>query len=168
VRAGFGARWRRLSLFAARIFAMSRRRSHPAGKPPSQRQLRVGEMLRHALAEILQRGDIADPVLETAVVTVPEVRTTPDLRHATVFVMPLGGQHVAEVIDALNRNRKFLRGELAHRVTLKYMPDLTFEIDRSFEEGDRIDQLLRSPEVARDLDPDHGPDQGGDDEEGRG
>ncbi|MEJ8572736.1 30S ribosome-binding factor RbfA [Microbaculum marinum] len=137
---------------------MTRRGSNVAGKPPSQRQLRVGEMLRHALAEILQRGDIADPVLEVAVVTVPEVRATPDLRHATAFVMPLGGQHVDEVIAALNRNRKFIRGELAHKVTLKYMPDLTFEIDRSFDEGDRIDQLLRSPEVARDL----GPEDGGD------
>ncbi len=126
------------------------------GHGPSQRQLRVGEMLRHAIAEILQRGDIADPVLETTVVTVPEVRTTPDLRHAVVFVMPLGGQHAAEVVKALDRNKKFLRGELAHKVTLKYMPDLKFEIDRSFEEGDRIDQLLRSPEVARDLGPDGG------------
>lgn len=121
------------------------------GHGPSQRQLRVGEMLRHALAEILQRGDIADPLLETAVVTVPEVRVSPDLRHATVYVMPLGGEHVGEVVAALERNRRYLRGELAHKVTLKFMPDLKFEIDRSFEAGDRIDALLRSPEVARDL-----------------
>jgi ribosome-binding factor A len=118
---------------------------------PSQRQLRVGEMLRHALSEVLQRGDVSDPVLDTAVVTVPEVRMTPDLRHAICYVMPLGGQHIDEIITALERNRKFLRGELAHKVTLKYMPDLRFEIDRSFEEGDRIDRLLKSPEVARDL-----------------
>ena len=131
---------------------MSRRQSHAAGHGPSQRQLRVGEMLRHALAQVLQRGDISDPVLETVVVTVPEVRVTPDLRHAICYVMPLGGQHVDEVVKALERNKKFLRGELARKVTLKYMPDLRFEIDRSFEEGDRIDQLLRSPEVARDLD----------------
>jgi ribosome-binding factor A len=84
-------------------------------------------------------------------VTVPEVRMTPDLRHAICYVMPLGGQHIDEIITALERNRKFLRGELAHKVTLKYMPDLRFEIDRSFEEGDRIDRLLKSPEVARDL-----------------
>jgi len=138
------------------------RHGHASGKGPSQRQLRVGEMLRHALAEVLQRGDIADPVLETAVVTVPEVRTSPDLRHATVYVMPLGGQNADEVIAALNRNRKFLRGELAHRVTLKYMPDLKFEIDRSFDEGDRIDALLRSPEVARDLGDDDDEEQSGD------
>lgn len=132
---------------------MSRRapKHHSTGSGPSQRQLRVGEMLRHALAEILQRGDVSDPVLETTVVTVPEVRCSPDLRHATVYVMPLGGLKADEVIDALNRNRKFLRGELAHRVTLKYMPDLKFEIDRSFDTADRIDELLRRPEVARDL-----------------
>jgi len=127
------------------------RQSHSAGQGPSQRQLRVGEMLRHALAEVLQRGDISDPVLDTAIVTVPEVRMTPDLRHAICYVMPLGGQHIDEIIKALERNRKFLRGELAHKVTLKYMPDLKFEIDRSFEEGDRIDRLLKSPEVTRDL-----------------
>ena len=108
--------------------------------------------LRHALSEVLQRGDVSDPVLDTAVVTVPEVRMTPDLRHAICYVMPLGGQHIDEIITALERNKKFLRGELAHKVTLKYMPDLKFEIDRSFEEGDRIDRLLKSPEVARDLD----------------
>ncbi len=132
---------------------MSRRapKHHSSASGPSQRQLRVGEMLRHALAEILQRGDVSDPVLETTVVTVPEVRCSPDLRHATVYVMPLGGLKADEVIDALNRNRKFLRGELAHRVTLKYMPDLKFEIDRSFDTADRIDELLRRPEVARDL-----------------
>jgi ribosome-binding factor A len=127
------------------------RQSHSGGQGPSQRQLRVGEMLRHALSEVLQRGDVSDPVLDTAVVTVPEVRMTPDLRHAICYVMPLGGQHIDEIITALERNRKFLRGELAHKVTLKYMPDLRFEIDRSFEEGDRIDRLLKSPEVARDL-----------------
>ena len=127
------------------------RQPHSAGHGPSQRQLRVGEMLRHALAEVLQRGDISDPVLDTAIVTVPEVRMTPDLRHAICYVMPLGGQHIDEIIKALERNRKFLRGELAHKVTLKYMPDLKFEIDRSFEEGDRIDRLLKSPEVTRDL-----------------
>jgi len=133
---------------------MSRRASkhHSTASGPSQRQLRVGEMLRHALAEILQRGDVSDPVLETTVVTVPEVRCSPDLRHATVYVMPLGGLKADEVIEALNRNRKFLRGELAHRVTLKYMPDLKFEIDRSFDTADRIDELLRRPDVARDLD----------------
>ena len=128
------------------------RQSHSAGKGPSQRQLRVGEMLRHALAEVLQRGDVSDPVLDTAVVTVPEVRMTPDLRHAICYVMPLGGQNIDEILKALERNKKFLRGELAHKVTLKYMPDLKFEIDRSFETADPIERLLRTPEVARDLD----------------
>lgn len=129
---------------------MSRRpQSRPAG--PSQRQLRVGEMLRHALAEILQRGDISDPLLEASVVTVPEVRMTPDLRHAICYVMPLGGKDADGVAAALNAHARFLRGELGRRVTLKYVPDLKFEVDRSFEEGDRIDRLLRSPEVARDL-----------------
>lgn len=122
-----------------------------SAKGPSQRQLRVGETLRHALAEVLQRGDVNDPVLDKAIVTVPEVRTSPDLRHATVYVMPLGGLHVEEVIEALNRNRKFLRGEVGHRVTLKYMPDLKFEADRSFEAADVVEKLLRQPEVARDL-----------------
>jgi ribosome-binding factor A len=130
---------------------MSRRHQTHA-KGPSQRQLRVGEMLRHALAEILQRGDISDPLLEKAVVTVPEVRVTPDLRHAVAYVMPLGGKEAEGVVAALDKHRKFLRGELAHKVTLKYMPDLKFEVDRSFEAADHIERLLRTPEVARDLD----------------
>lgn len=132
-------------------------RGHPQksghGAGPSQRQLRVGEMLRHALAEILQRGDIADPVLETVVVTVPEVRVSPDLKHATVYVMPLGGLHAEEVIAALEHHARYLRGQLARKVTLKYMPDLRFEIDRTFDAADHVDRLLRTPEVARDLGP---------------
>lgn len=118
---------------------------------PSQRQLRAGEVIRHALAEILQRGEITDPVLDTHVVTIPEVRMSPDLKWATVFVMPLGGQDIDPVLEALRRNRKPLRGELARRVKLKFMPDLRFEPDRSFEEADRMNALLRSPAVARDL-----------------
>jgi len=124
------------------------------GGPPglSQRQLRVGELVRHALAEVLQRGEVHDPALEGMVVTVPEVRMSPDLRLATAYVMPLGGQGTDEAVAALDRNRKFLRGEVAHRVNLRYAPDLRFRLDTSFDEGERIDALLRSPEVQRDID----------------
>jgi ribosome-binding factor A len=121
-------------------------------KPPSQRQLRVGELVRHALAEILQRGEVHDPDLEATVVTVPEVRMSPDLRLATAYVMPLGGKGTAQVLAALDRNKKYLRGEVAHRVNLRYAPELRFRLDTSFEEGERVDALLRSPEVRKDLD----------------
>lgn len=120
-------------------------------KAPSQRQLRVGELVRHALAEILQRGEVHDPDLEATVVTVPEVRMSPDLRLATAYVMPLGGKGIDTVIAALDRNRKYLRGEVAHRVNLRYAPELRFRLDTSFEEGERVDALLRSPEVRRDV-----------------
>ncbi len=122
------------------------------GRAPSQRQLRVGELIRHALAEIIQRGDVHDPAFEGKVITVPEVRVSPDLKHATAFVMPLGGQGAPEVLEAFERNKKYLRGEVAHRINLRYAPELRFAIDTSFDEGDRIDALLRSPEVRRDLD----------------
>lgn len=122
------------------------------GRAPSQRQLRVGELIRHALAEIIQRGDVHDPAFEGKVITVPEVRVSPDLKHATAFVMPLGGQGAPEVLEAFERNKKYLRGEVAHRIHLRYAPELRFAIDTSFDEGDRIDALLRSPEVRRDLD----------------
>ncbi|MBY0363081.1 MAG: 30S ribosome-binding factor RbfA [Phreatobacter sp.] len=121
------------------------------GTGPSQRQLRVGELMRHALSEVLSRGEIHDPVLQTNVVTVPEVRMSPDLKIATCFVMPLGGKDQQEVIQALARNKRYLRGELAHRTNLKYAPDLRFRIDESFEEGSRIDRLLESDEVRRDV-----------------
>jgi ribosome-binding factor A len=120
-------------------------------KPPSQRQLRVGELVRHALAEILQRGEVHDPDLEATVVTVPEVRMSPDLRLATAYVMPLGGKGTGTVLAALDRNRKYLRGEVAHRVNLRYAPELRFRLDTSFEEGERVDALLRSPAVRKDL-----------------
>lgn len=123
-----------------------------AGSGPTQRQLRVGELMRHALAEVLQRGEVRDPVLETHVVTVPEVRMSADLKIATCFVMPLGGRDKEAVMDALARNRRFLRGELARRTNLKFAPDLRFRIDASFEEGSRIDRLLDSEAVRRDLD----------------
>lgn len=122
-------------------------------KGPSQRQLRVGEMVRHALAEILTRTDIADPELEGRYITVTEVKLSPDLRHATVYARPFGLEENGPVlIKALGRHARFLRGELSRRVDLKYMPDLTFRLDETFDEAERIDALLRSPKVSRDLD----------------
>ena len=126
------------------------------GSGPSQRQLRVGELMRHALAEVLARGEVHDPVLQMHVVTVPEVRMSPDLKIATCFVMPLGGKDQQEVIQALARNKRYLRGELAHRTNLKFAPDLRFRIDESFEEGSRIDRLLESDVVRRDVDKEDG------------
>jgi ribosome-binding factor A len=128
-----------------------RQASHSQGHVPSQRQLRVGELIRHAFADILQRGEVHDPELEGMVVTVPEVRVTPDLKLATVFLMPLGGKGADSVVGIFDRNKRFLRGEIAHRINLRYAPDLRFQLDTSFAEGDRIDALLRRPEVKRDL-----------------
>ena len=110
--------------------------------------------VRHAIAEMLTRGDIHDPVIEGHLITVPEVRMSPDLRLATVYVMPLAGRDAAEVVAALERNKKFMRGEVAHAVNLKFAPDLRFHIDDRFAEAERIDKLLRSPQVARDLEKD--------------
>jgi len=121
---------------------------------PSQRQLRVGELVRHELSEILARGGFHDPDLQGRIVTVPEVRMTPDLKTATVFVMPLGGSGEQEIVAALNRNKKRVRGLISQKMTLKYMPALQFEIDRSFQASSRIEELLRSPDVARDLETD--------------
>ena len=128
---------------------MPKRPDPPAG--PSQRQQRVAELVRHALAEVLARGDLQDPVLTTHVVTIPEVRMSPDLRLATAYVMPLGGEDEPEVLKALERNKKHLRQEVAHRVNLKFAPDLRFLRDESFDEAARIDALLRSEKVQRDL-----------------
>jgi ribosome-binding factor A len=133
---------------------MARQHHRDSSAGPSQRALRAGELIRHALAEIFSRGDVHDPVLETHLVTVPEVRMSPDLRQATVYVMPLGGRDEKAVLEALNRNKKYLRGEIAHRVSMKFAPDIHFRIDERFAEADRIDKLLRSPEVKRDLDHD--------------
>ncbi len=113
--------------------------------------LRVGELVRHVMADLLSRGGIPDPVLEKHVITVPEVRMSPDLKLANVYVMPLGGADVKPVIAALDRNKKILRTELAHKVNLKFAPDLKFRIDESFEKSARIDALLSSPAVQRDL-----------------
>src|SRR5919107_5427915 len=118
---------------------------------PSQRQQRVAELVRHALAEVLARGDIQDDVLTGHVITIPEVRMSPDLRLATAYVMPLGGRDERPVLEALNRNRKALRAEVAHRVNLKFAPDLRFLRDETFDEAARIDALLRTEKVQRDL-----------------
>src|SRR5919205_393578 len=109
---------------------------------PSQRALRVGELIRHALSDMLTRGEVHDPVLEGHLITVPEVRMSPDLRLATVYVMPLGGRDAQEVIGALNRNKRFLRGEIAHRVNLKFAPEVRFLLDERFDEAERIERLL--------------------------
>ena len=126
-------------------------RGHHRESGPSQRQLRVGELVRHALAEILARGEVHDAVIETHLITVPEVRMTADLRLATIYVMPLGGHDEAEVLSALERNKRFLRGEIARRVNMKFAPEVRFRIDERFEEAARIEKLLRSPDVQRDL-----------------
>src|SRR5467141_5422649 len=117
---------------AAFRMIMTRRhqqREHGTSPMPSQRQLRVGELVRHALADMLTRGAVHDPVIEGHVITVPEVRMSPDLRLATIYVMPLGGRDTEIVIAALERNKKFLRGEVARRVNLKFAPDVRFRAD---------------------------------------
>lgn len=119
---------------------------------PSQRQLRVGELIRHAVADVLARGEAPDSVLTANPITVPEVRMSPDLRLATVYVMPLGGRNKEAVLEALERNNKILRSALVRRVNLKFAPEVRFRIDERFDEAERIERLLRSPEVARDLD----------------
>ncbi len=122
------------------------------GVGPSQRQLRVGESLRHSLAELLLRIEINDEVLSGVNLTVSEVRTSPDLRQVTAFVAPLGGENRDEVVKALNRHCRYIRGELAHKVTLKYMPELKFKLDVSYDEYEKITDLLDTPKVAQDLD----------------
>lgn len=118
---------------------------------PSQRALRAGELVRHALAEVLARGEVHDPVIETHLITVPEVRMSPDLRLATIYVMPLGGHDEKDVLAALDRHKRYLRGEIARRVNLKFAPEIRFRIDDRFDEAERIEKLLRTPKVRRDL-----------------
>jgi ribosome-binding factor A len=125
--------------------------SAPGG---SQRQLRVGEQVRHAIAEILAQGSVHDADLEGHIITVPEVRMSPDLKLATIYVMPLGGRDTELIITALDRNKKFLRGEVARRVNLKFAPDLRFRVDERFDEAERIEKLLRTPAVQKDLEQD--------------
>jgi len=124
------------------------RENTPGG---SQRQLRVGELVRHAMADMLTRGEVHDSVIEGHLITVPEVRMSADLRLATIYVMPMGGRDAEQVVAAFERHKKFLRAEIAHRINLKFAPDLRFRIDERFAEAERIDKLLHSPEVARDL-----------------
>ena len=130
---------------------MARRHHRDSTSSGSQRQLRVGEIVRHAIADILSQGSVHDPDLEGHIVTVPEVRMSPDLKLATIYVMPLGGRHTETVIAALERNKKFLRGEVARRVNLKFAPDIRFRVDERFDEAERIEKLLRTPAVQRDI-----------------
>jgi ribosome-binding factor A len=123
-------------------------------KTPTQRQLRVGEALRHALAKVFERGALRDPVLRDRVITVTEVRSSPDLTNATVFIMPLGGETPEDIVEALRRAAPFLRGAVGKEVELRRVPRLLFEIDQSFGQADHIDTLLRRPQVARDLNED--------------
>lgn len=121
---------------------------------PSQRQLRVGELVRHKLAKMLSRGDIHDDVLASHVVTVPEVRLSPDLKLATVYVISLGGTNTEPVLEALKRHKKYIRGEIAHAVNLKFAPELRFRSDETFDEASRIDELLSNPQVRGDVEKD--------------
>ena len=124
------------------------------GKAPSQRQLKVGELIRHALAEIFARGEIIDEVLSRHSLTVPEVRMSPDLKLATVYVLTLGGGEAEEAVVHLDKHKRYLRGLLAKQVSMKFMPELRFKVDTSFEASARIEELLARPEVVRDLDGD--------------
>ena len=126
-------------------------RSASKSASPSHRLERVAESIRHALAEILSRGDVADPVLNRQVVTIPGVRMSPDLKLATVTIMPLGGKDAEKTLAALAQHKKELRTLVAHRVNLKYAPELRFTLDESFDAQARIDAILHKPEVARDL-----------------
>lgn len=137
---------------------MKRHTDRGQAQGPSQRQLRAGELVRHSLVEILREEDLSDPALEGVSVTVTEVRMSPDLRHATVFVEPLGGGHAAEVVEGLNRHAKFLRGRLGRTIEMKFTPDLKFLHDESFNEAQRMDRLFDDPKVRQDLRTDFTPD----------
>ena len=130
---------------------MSRHQQPRREGTTSQRQLRVGEMLRHALSDILRRGEIRDPELSGVSVTVTQVKPSADMRHATVFVEPLGGKNGAKVVAALNRHARYLRGEMGHVIALKFTPDLRFVEDMSFAEAEKIEGILKSERVQRDL-----------------
>ena len=130
---------------------MARRQNREQSAGASQRQLRVGELIRHEFADMLARGDVHDAVIEGHMITVPEVRVSADLRLATIYIMPLGGHDEKEVLDALERNSRYVRGEIARRVNLKFAPEIRFRIDERFDEAERIEKLLRTPVVRRDL-----------------
>jgi ribosome-binding factor A len=129
---------------------MSRHHSR-SSTGPSQRQLRVGEMLRHSLADVLRRGDLRDPDLAGVSVTITQVKPSPDMRHATVYCEPLGGKNAKTIVAALNRHKGYLRGEMGHLIALKFTPELRFLEDESFAEAQKIETLLKSPSVRRDL-----------------
>ncbi len=128
---------------------MKQDRHKPTG--PSQRMLRVGELVRHALAQLFARGEIEDDDLTGAVITVPEVRMSPDLKLASAYVMPLGGERANEIVAALNRHQRFIRGRIAPEIDLKFAPEIRFFVDETFDEFGKIDALLRSDRVQRDL-----------------
>ncbi|MEI9990520.1 MAG: 30S ribosome-binding factor RbfA [Rhizomicrobium sp.] len=131
---------------------MSRRHdSTPRDHGPTQRQLRVGEMLRHALADVLRRDEIRDPDLAGVSVTITQVKPSPDMRHATVFCEPLGGKNAKGVIAALNKHKGFLRGEMGRLIALKFTPELRFMEDDSFAEAQKIENILKSSRVQQDL-----------------
>ena len=130
---------------------MTSKSTHSGAKAPSQRMLRVGELIRHRIAELLARGEVHDDVLASHVITIPEVRLSPDLKLATVYVMPLGGSDVKPVVEALTRKKKYLRAAVAGTLNLRYAPDLRFKEDKTFEEATRIDRLLDSPKVRQDI-----------------
>ena len=131
--------------------AVSRHNDRSANKGPSQRQLRVGEMLRHALSHVLRRGELRDPDLAGVSVTITQVKPSPDMRYATIFCEPLGGKNAKTVVAALNRHKGFLRGEMGRLIALKFTPELRFLEDESFAEAQKIETLLKSSRVARDL-----------------
>jgi ribosome-binding factor A len=120
-------------------------------KAPSQRQLRVGELLRSALSDIFVRGEVNDPQHDLSLITVTEVSVAPDLRSAVAYILPLGGDVAQPIAEALNRSRRFIRGEVSRRVDLKYMPNIEYRLDKSFDKSQAIDRLLDDPRVARDL-----------------
>jgi len=127
--------------------------SRSTGTGSSQRQLRVGEQVRHALSDILQRGEVRDDLIESTVISISEVRMSPDLKIATAFVAPLGAADDNAVVEALNRNARFIRGRMGPALRqMKYMPEVRFRLDTSYDNFEKIDRLLRSPSVARDLD----------------
>jgi ribosome-binding factor A len=128
-----------------------RKHSSAHDRGPSQRQLRVGELLRHSLSEILTRGDIQDSALEGVSITVTQVKPAGDMRHATAFVEPLGGKNAKAIVDALNRHKGFIRGLMGKTITMKFTPELRFAEDTSFAEAEKIENLLKSSRVQRDL-----------------
>jgi len=135
---------------------MKRDNHKPTG--PNQRMLRVGELVRHALAGVFARGEIDDAMLEGKVITVPEVRMSNDLKLASAYIVPLGGEGADEIVVALNRHTRFIRGRIAPELDLKFAPEVRFFVDTTFDEFGKIDALLRSDRVQRDINKDEGED----------